>query len=92
MALGGGLCLYCGEPNTKRRRLDYKSEWEEGRPWLYFDNTQDGMFCKVHVCKEWDRIPRSGKQVASSCSHESSSVETVTMKYKNCDHFITERL
>ena len=64
MALGGGLCLYCGEPNTKRRRLDYKSEWEEGRPWLYFDITQDGMFCKV--CKKWDRKPRSGKQ---ECCH-----------------------
>ena len=49
--LVGGLYLHreknCGEPNTKRIMLDYKSEWEEGRPWLYFDNTQDEMFCKV---------------------------------------------
>ena len=29
-----------GEPNTKRRRLDYKSEWEEGRPWLYFQDVR----------------------------------------------------
>ena len=49
--MGGGLCLHrgkdCGEPNTK---LHYKSEWEEGGPWLYFDNTQAGIFCKV--CKK----------------------------------------
>ena len=48
----------CGEPNTKRK-LEYKSGWEEGRPWLYFDDNQGGMFCKL--CKKWEGKHRSGK-------------------------------
>ena len=37
------------------------SVWEEGRPWLYFDDNQDRMFCKL--CKKWERKHRSGKRV-----------------------------
>ena len=33
----------CGEPNNKKRKLEYKAVWEEGRPWLYFEDNQDGM-------------------------------------------------
>ena len=51
----------CGEPNNKKRKLEYKSVWEEGRPCLYFDDNQDGMFCKL--CKKWERKHRSGKRV-----------------------------
>uniref|UniRef100_A0A1X7UG68 Uncharacterized protein n=1 Tax=Amphimedon queenslandica TaxID=400682 RepID=A0A1X7UG68_AMPQE len=48
--LGEGLKLLtvkrgrdCGEPTSKTRKLEYKSAWEEGRPWLYFDDNEDEM-------------------------------------------------
>ena len=47
------------EPVAKKRKCDYKIEWEEGREWLFYDDEKDGMFCKV--CQHFDKKPRSGK-------------------------------
>jgi hypothetical protein len=46
---------------VRKRRSDYKTEWEMEKEWLYFDEEADGMFCKV--CWRWDKKPRSGKAV-----------------------------
>ena len=48
-------------PPAKNRRPEYNSKWEEGRDWLFFDDTRDGMFCKL--CQRWNKKPRSGKAV-----------------------------
>ena len=35
------------KPAVKMQRTDYKFGWEKNCHWLYLDNEQDGMFCKL---------------------------------------------
>ena len=52
------------DPSAKKRRTEHNIKWEEGRDWLYFDDTKDGMFCKL--CQSWNKKPHSGKAVWST--------------------------
>ena len=47
---GNELCVQPSsdsESAVKKRKCEYKVKWEEGREWLFFDNKNNGMFCKI---------------------------------------------
>ena len=58
-SVGSSVCSKAQKGKLYKARLSYKKEWEQKYPWVYCDDSKQGMFCKL--CQKRGNAPSTAR-------------------------------